>query len=264
MIKNIKRDSNGRIPQIWDVDSALEDAKKYKTKKEFRTLSPSAYQLLVRKKKIHLVNLPGKRHRLSDWDIICSIMKSSSWGELRTRYPKEYSAFHKRKSEHLVLCSKKLGLSKTAKRWNKESIKKEAKKYTSRSSFSSGSSGAYSAAVDLGIVDYVCSDMPSLTSDFNVVYVWTAKEINIKKEKIVKVGVTSKRLGLLRISFVEKVSGLNASEIILKEDKFALKKEMKIKNIGIPERLGVFSGSTEFRRVTENEYKKILEIINDQ
>lgn len=52
-------------------------------------------------------------------------------------------------------------------RWTtKKSIKKESRKYTVRSHFSKGSSGAYKAAIRLGILDEVCRHMKAKPTEY--------------------------------------------------------------------------------------------------
>lgn len=259
-LKNIQRDHLGRIPQIWDRESALEESKKYKSKKEFRTKSNSAYQYLVRHKMIDQVMLPGKRHRLDNWEIFCSLKKSNSWAEFRNEFPKEYTAFHKRKSFIPESAYSHLGISKTAKRWTKEAIKKEANKYNHKSHFSSLSAGAYDAALNKNIIDEVCAHMEPLQSDFNCVYMWVAKQE--KNRTLVKFGVTSKRLGNTRINFVERKSGYKAISVVMVDCKNALSVERSLKSIGHSAGLSDFSGSTEFYWLDDdqlNEAKKVIE-----
>ena len=257
-----ERDELGRIPQIWTVESAINDSKKYKSKKDFREKSNSAYQYLVRHGHLGSINLPGKRHRLSDWDIICSIRACNSWGDFRISRPKEYTAFHKRKRRFNSDVYANLGTSKTSLRWTKEEVLKEAKKYKTKSSFSKGSSGAYDAALNYGLIKEACTHMDSLTSDFDCVYVWTAEFLN--SSRIVKVGVTSKRLGFTRIKFVERKSGFSAKDVVLVESNEALLIESKMKKIGKKYDAGDFSGSTEFLEVSEDDYLLLLEVMNDR
>lgn len=258
-LKTIRRDKNGRIPQIWTIDSAIEESKKYNTKKEFRLMANSAYQYLVRHKKIHLVCLPGKRHRLDTWEIFCALKKSKSWGDFRLDHPKEYTAFYKRKSSIPKSAYSHLGLSKTAKRWTEESIRNEAKKYEHKSHFCKGSPGAYDAAQNYGILRSVCSHMKPLQSDFDCVYMWTSERSG--KETLVKFGVTSKRLGITRIKFVESKSGYKAKEIIISENKNSLGIESTLKSIGRSAELSGFSGSSEFFWLTDSQIKKAKEVI---
>jgi len=262
-LKDINRDKRGRIPQIWTIDSAIRESTKYKSRKDFRVGSNSAYQYLVRKNATGMILLEGrKRHRVGDWDIFCSLKKSKTWSDFIGRFSKDYMAFAKRRSRIHESAYAHLGLSKTQKKWTARSIKKEAKKYRFRSDFSKKSSGAYSAACDLMILAEVCANMKSRVSDYDCIYVWTAEE----KDSLIliKVGVTSLRLGQTRIGFVEKKSGLSASNILLAGTDDALSIERDIKKIGSPACLDAFSGSSEFYWVSEKQYKMIERIINNE
>lgn len=263
-LQSVKRDELGRIPQIWTIESAIEESKKYKTRKEFRTgKSKSAYRYLVKHKKIDLAfNQEGKRHRLSNWEIFCSLKKSSSWGEFMNVFPKEYTAFLKRKCQIKSSAYSHLGKSLTGKKWDKESILLEALKYETRSSFGKNASGAYDAALRQGLLNEVCSHMKTFTSDFDCVYAWTAGIVD--GNILVKFGVTSKRLGLTRIKFVEKKSGFIADEIIIKETSNALEVESKLKKIGVKAELDCFNGSTEFFLVTENQMQEVKRILTNE
>lgn len=261
-LRNIKRDSYGRIPQQWDAASALEESKQYGSRKEFRTNSNSAYQYLRRHKMLDQVMLPGKRHRLDTWEIFCSLKKSANWLDFRERFPKEYTAFHKRKSTIQESAFSHLGKSKTSKRWTREAIKKEAKKYNHKSDFMRLSSGAYDAAYKQNIVDEVCLHMAPLQSDFNCVYMWVAKKE--KHRTLVKFGVTSKRLGKTRISFVEKKSGHKAISVIITDCKNALSVEKLLKSIGHNAGLSGFSGATEFYWLDNLQLKKAKEVIENE
>lgn len=261
-LKNIKRDSLGRIPQKWCRESALEEAKKYSSKKDFRTKSNSAYQYLVRHKMIDQVMLPGKRHRLDTWEILCSLKKSNDWLDFRERFPKEYTAFHKRKSTIPDSAFSHLGTSKTAKRWTKEAIKKEAKKYDCRSDFGKFAAGAYDAAFKQKIIDEVCAHMVPLQSDFNRVYMWVAKQE--KHRSLVKFGVTSKRLGKTRINFVESKSGYKAVSVTIADCNNALSVEKALKSIGRNAGLTGFSGATEFYWLDENQINEAERIIENE
>lgn len=261
-LKDIKRDASGRIPQKWDCESALEESKKYKSRKEFRTKSNSAYQYLRRHKMLDQVMLPGKRHRLDTWEIFCSLKKSANWLDFRERFPKEYSAFHKRKSTIPESAFSHLGRSKTSKRWTKEVIRKEAKKYNHRSDFMRLSSGAYDAACKKNIIEEACRHMIPLQSDFNCVYMWIAKQE--KHRSLVKFGVTSKRLGNTRINFVESKSGYKAISVTMADCKNALSVEKSLKSIGRNAGFSGFSGATEFYWLNENQLNEAKRIIENE
>lgn len=263
MAKITERDERGRIPQIWDLESAKQEAKKYLTRKDFRISSNSAYQFLVRNNALGSIDLPiAKHHRFPEFEIFCALKKSTSWEFFRTNYRKEYFSFCKRRKAIDPSAYSHLGLSKTCFRWSEEEISKEAKKYKHKSDFIRGSSGAYDAAIKSGLLRKVCKHMVPLNSEFNCIYMWTAKKNN--SNRLIKVGVTSKRLGNRRIKFVEKKSGFLSTELIIAESINATKLESNFLSIGVKAEMPRFSGSTEFIWVNEDQYQRIKKEIENE
>ena len=257
-----ERDSAGRIPQIWSLESAISEARKYENRKDFRLNQNSAYQYLVRHGAIGLIPTSGKRHRLDTWEIFCSLKKCKTWSQFRSEYPKEYTAFHKRNSIIHVSAYSHLGFSKTAKRWDLDAIKAESKKYTCRSDFAKKSSGAYDAALNMNAINDVCSHMERNTSDFDCIYMWEAKKFSGRT--LVKFGVTSERLGFSRLKFVENKSGFKAISCIFKRSNNALFLEKKLQSIGESAGLSGFSGSSEFFWLNDEQLKIAIEVIKNE
>lgn len=260
-LSGIKRDEFGRIPSIWTKEKVILEATKYSCKKDFRLKSNSAYQYAVKHKFINEINIhTNKRHRVTDWDVFCSVKKSNSIFEFRTLYSKEYYAYTKRKKRYHHSLTSHMPRSKTERYWDHEKTYQEAKKYKYKSDFSRNSSGAYDYAMKNGILKDVTSHMDSLTSDFNVVYIWTAKKKG--SYRVIKVGVTSKRLGLTRIFFVARKSGFSPAEVVTVDCSDALSIERKLLSMGEPANLDGFSGSSEFVKVNDNQYEKIIEEVS--
>lgn len=255
------RDERGRYPQIWTVEKALQESKRFETRKEFRIKEPSAYAYLVKKKASYLLsfNYELKRHSLSDWDVLCALKSSKSRSEFRSKRPREYSAYCKRDHLKRLGADSHLPKSKTSKKWNHQNVKILAKRYKSISVFAKENSGAYSYAYENGIVKDISMHMDRPKSNFNVCYMWIADVID--ERFIVKVGVTSKRLGMRRIKYVSLKSGYTPLESWSKETNNALKIESKLKGLGVSAKLGGFSGSSEFFIYTKNELETAKEIL---
>lgn len=252
-----ERDEKGRIPQVWTIKKALAESEKFKTRKEFRTLSNSAYQYLIRKNSTHLMSFSTeiKRHRLSDFDVICAIKSCQTRDEMRKRFSGEHSAASKRK--HLsVIFNDHFGRGKTNRYWSKEKVMLVAKDYSSRSDFCYENAGAYDYAMNNGFLDEACAHMESLKSDYDSVYMWCANGVDVYK-----VGVTSQRLGEWRIGNVSKKSGLNPSGLIIVKSNRALEAEKKLMKIGISANLSDFNGSSEFRIFSDVEYQEAYGVI---
>lgn len=252
------RDELGRIPQVWTEEKALLESKKYKTKKEFRTKCNSAYQYIVRKGLTGKLNLEGKRHRLDNWDVFCAAKKCNDISEFSSMFPSEYSAFLKRKIDKDLLSH--MPLSKTGKKWNHNNVAIKAMEYSFRSDFSKFASGAYDYAQNHGILDSVCSHMTHRNSDYDCAYIWTALQSN--GFRLLKVGVTSKRLGTTRIDSVAKASSFTPTDILIYNcGNESLSIERELKKTGQRADIGVFDGSTEFIIVNEKEYLKCKELL---
>jgi very-short-patch-repair endonuclease len=81
---------------------------------------------------------------------------------------------------HMPKMSMRKGVDHHAFKWTPNSLHKKAKMYTTRSSFHKGSSGAYDAARDLGILDQICAHMPKrvdLSGENNPSYRRTKEDV---------------------------------------------------------------------------------------
>lgn len=252
-----ERDALGRFPQIWTVERALEESKKFQTRKEFRNNCRSAYAYLVKKKKTSHLRFEKevKLHIVDYFNVICDIKKCKTRSELLKNYRSSYSAvFNHEKLK--VIYNNHFGRGKTSRWWNKERSISEAKKYTQRSEFSKLSNGAYEYVIRNSLEDQAFAHMDSLNSDYDSVYIWLSDR-SVDGKLIAKVGVTSARLGIERIKSVSKKSGIRAVSAYLMEAKNALDIEREIKNKYPKAGLTGFNGCTEFISITEEELKEL-------
>lgn len=256
-----ERDERGRIPQIWSTKKALEESKKFNSRKSFRINGSGGYQYLVRKKLIYLVSFDSevKRASLSDFDIICAIKSCKTRTEMSERFNGEYSAVFRRK--HLKpLYHEHFGRGKTSKHWDDDKALAESKKYSTRSAFSKCSQGAYSYVMDNDISHEAFSHMERITSDFDSVYIWCAGYLD-SGIGVYKIGVTSIRLGTWRIDNVAVKSGFSPHGLIIAKSRSALKAEKNLMKIGKSAGMTGFTGSSEFRLMTNKEYSKAYGVI---
>ncbi len=173
-------------PSSWNDETCALEAKKHKTRTEFKLQSPTAYR---------------RAHELGIMDSICSHMpqlpKTASSNEpnltpeqlelitkelrsvatnykTRTEFKEgDRSAYNKAHKLGLMetICEH-MGAPKNATIWNEKSIRSEAKKYTTRTDFQNGSRGAANAARRLGIWEEICDEIlpiaiPQHTSKWN-------------------------------------------------------------------------------------------------
>lgn len=255
------RDEKGRIPAKWTIENALKEASKYKTKKEFKLKSNGAYQYLVRKKSLYLISGMEeiKRHRVSDWDVICAIKSCQSRTEMQRRFYGEYCAAIRR--DHLrFIYQNHFGRGKTTRYWTKEKVLECAGRFEMRSDFARRESGAYNYAYANGYLEEVCSHMDRRLSEYDVAYFWVSEEKKEGGSRLVKVGVTSKRLGLTRIYQVARKHRLTPLEIFTFESKDALSIEKEMKKLGDSAGFSGVDGSSEFYYMNDEEIRTLKEM----
>lgn len=132
------------MPKLkWTKDLIINEAKKYDSKKEFKSRNQSAYQACI------------KRHK----GLIDELFKNQqiSWTkELITKEAKKYSTkkdFEKgNKNAYQACINKHKGLidelfDNQKRYWDEKSIINEAKKYTTKNNFVKGNYGAYQACI---------------------------------------------------------------------------------------------------------------------
>ncbi|RLA77015.1 MAG: hypothetical protein DRG30_01450 [Epsilonproteobacteria bacterium] len=99
--------------------------------------------------------------------------------------------------------------------------------------------------------------------DNDTIYIWKAIGIKFNNKQVYKIGVTSFRRGIQRITEVSKKSSIRAEIIEIKEIKEALRVEQSILNIGEDPKIIGFRGCTEFRAMNDSELDKAKEIISN-
>lgn len=91
--------------------------------------------------------------------------------------------------------------------------------------------------------------------DNDVVYIWSV----LGESNLYKIGKTSKRLGIRRISYACKKGNLVASKIWLFHTDDAKSLEKELLSFGQPHEFDYkFSGSTEFRTLSDLELQQCL------
>lgn len=134
--------------------------------------------------------------------------------------------------------------------------------FSCRSDFRQGNNRMYKLAGKRGITDKVCKHMDDgPLSDNNVVYIWGVKEIPC----VYKIGVTSERLGLERVDYVAKESGLTVEWVKKVPVDNARIVERALLSYGRPFRFDkAFNGSSEFRNLTKEELAKCLNLLEEE
>lgn len=152
---------------------------------------------------------------------------------------------------------------KRGKKWTVDEIKKEAAKHQNREVFKKTNSKAYDAARVRGILQDVCAHMEYSTSvsDNDSIYIWKS-DIVFNDMPVYKIGITSNRLGDMRIKEVSQRAGVSAEIIELRKVNCkATLVENKLKKIGTFPKLEKFDGYSEFRAMTDEQLKQAINII---
>ncbi len=165
------------IRKNWTYEEMIEEALKYKTRKEFKVSSP-AYQIAIKRNLLDQIcsHMPkradqsGKNSPVFKWTLE-KIQEEALKYKTRNEFCKNSSAYQAARYAGCLddVCSHMVRLVRKA--WTYKEIIEEAKKYNTRTDFEKLSNSAYSAASKLKILDQVCSHMEYKYSP------WTDKEL---------------------------------------------------------------------------------------
>ena len=148
--------------------------------------------------------------------------------------------------------------------WTEEMLADEAYKYSTRSDFQRGASSAYQTARKRGLLDKVCAHtIDGSPSDNDVIYVWRANGVQHYGLNVYKIGITSARLGDIRIADVANASGFLPTIVRLRKvTEKATWIEKRLLEIGQHPGFTGFDGCTEFRALTDIEVDFVTYIID--
>ena len=141
----------------WTVQSILEDAKKYKTRSEWKRLSKSAYQQAV-SRRILAKACQHMTLQLKKWTkkaILQDAKKYKTRSEWKTNSGSAYNAARTKKIFDQAVAHMK----PIPNRWTEEAIFEDAKKYNSKKEWLAHSPSAYAAAKKKNISDQIFSKM---------------------------------------------------------------------------------------------------------
>lgn len=241
----------------WNKESLLEIAMTYDTLAEFREREHSAYQAC------HRLNLTGyvMGHLSSRtrWDVDkvkIEALKYTSRSDFQRSSIGAWDA-SKRLGIREEVCSHMI---RPNIKWTEDAIREEALKYTVREELKKCNKSAYNKASGLGILVSVCAHMENgLKCDDDSLYLW-----QVPGTDIYKIGVTSARLGIERIKKVSSAlgKGFNIVKHIVGVSNAAAI-ETKMLKIGRPVFFSsVFTGSTEFRTLTQKELMQLKNVFD--
>lgn len=252
MTKNIK----------WTLEKILSESIKYQNRNAFKHGSPSAYDAARRRKLVDIVceHMSPKLQTWTKEKVALIAKKYKNRNAFKKGDPNAYDAALKRLKCMDEICSH-MSLALTL--WDEDLIQKEANKYLLREDFYRGSRNAHAAACARGILDKVCSHMEYKPSSENdAVYIWKAKELTFNGLPVYKMGVTSYKKGLNRISRVSSMSKIQPEIILFKKVSIkATTIEKDMHKIGFNPGYSGFNGSTEFRAMSNDELARAINLV---
>lgn len=239
----------------WTLENLLKEVSKYRTLKDFRTQSESAYKACLERglKDQLLSHLEGRTYWSHE-----SVLKLGSTFTERNKFQSGNNSAYNYAREHKLLDLLFPHSIRSKVVWDRESVAEESKKHKNRSTFKYNASGAYTWAYENDTLDELFgTTLCTPFCDNDVVYIW-----KVFGQDIYKIGKSSSRLKKRRLRYVERKSGLTIEEYHLFVVGDAKQVECLLLQVGSRYEFETkFSGSTEFRTLTKDEYKKCLEIL---
>ena len=168
----------------WNKERVSKEAKKYKTRTDFQNKSRGAYKTAIRKGWldevcVHMFSVQRPR---GYWNIKANVINEAknykTPTEMREASTVAYQRIKKNSWEKEAFRHMK-GNYKERKTWDITSLKKEAKKFKTRTDFKAKSSLAYHSACRKGVLDEVCGHMTLIKNPKGT---WT-KERVLKEAK---------------------------------------------------------------------------------
>ena len=168
----------------WNKETIQSEALKYKIRKDFQQYGKGSFHAAIRLGILGEVcshmKTPKKKWKWTEEKILNAANKYKYISDFRNDYPGAYAAARKLNLEKELLGN--LILKRKYNYWTKDTVRAEAKLYTSRNKFQRNSRGAYWAANKLGIYDEVCSHMESKSK---LKGYWNEEHIKIEAKKYI-------------------------------------------------------------------------------
>lgn len=228
---------------------------------EFGKAHPSAYRsarTLKIVEDIFPASLRGGKTKWNDSAVREEALKYNSRVEF---YRGSASAYNSAKA--LGILNELFGYQKQ--QWTKERLRELSKKYQSRIEFYRKDGSAYTTALRIGMMD----DLFPVTrgkspSDYDCVYVWKAVGQFYEGCPVFKIGVTSSRLGEVRIGQVAAASGFEYEVVSIKNSIVkAVLLEKELLSLGKSPKYTGFNGCSEFRAMDDMAFEKAMNLMEN-
>lgn len=143
-------------------------------------------------------------------------------------------------------------------KWTITKVRKAARKFKDKMTFKRENCAAYQAARRLGILDQLFKSSQSCTVA-DAFYIWKAGSKEWKGNPVIKIGITSSRLGFERIYDCAGRNKLKVADVWLFKTEHATKVERCFHDVlrEVPD-IGIVDGKTEFRACSEVDLSHIV------
>jgi len=148
--------------------------------------------------------------------------------------------------------------------WTDEMLIADAKRFETRCKWQRESKAAYLSALRRNLLDVCCAHMERAGgTDNDAVYIWKAIGQFFNGEQVYKIGVTSARLGEIRVLQCANEADFDAEIVILANvNGKATEVEKSLLAIGADPKYAGFNGASEFRAMTAAKLNRAIGIIN--
>ena len=240
----------------WSSDEAvLAEGRKHSCRSDFEAGSNPAYTH-ARKRKLLDILYPKIR---KDWSNDEVVLTEGRLYHSRTEFQKNSGAAYRAARKRKLL--DQLYPSKYGDWSSDEAVIAEGKLYSSRSAFHRHSLTAFEAASSRNLLDKI-HPINLERTDNDAIYIWRAVDQHYNGNPVYKIGVTSARLGTVRVEQVARAGGFEFELICCeKVQGKATALERKLHILGEDPKFVGFDGCTEFRALSDSALYAAISMI---
>jgi len=253
----------------WSDDEVvLAEGRRFSSRKEFKHGNVSAYQAALRRDLLDQL-YPSKRAdfakradhaKWSDERVLEEGRKYASRADFARGNGGVYQAARRRNLLDQLYLSK----NDLRNDWgDNDLLLAEGRKYDSRADFARGNASAYQIAWRRNLLHLIDFPENNAPTDNDTIYLWRAVGQFHNDVPVFKIGVTSQRLGDVRIKQVARDAGFTAALVAAVPTWLpASYAEEHLHGFGVDPQWRGFDGATEFRALNAVELDQVLHLMN--